>query len=279
MKKSFFVLALIISYFTHAQVDTFLVENTFSFKIVDGKRTYQKSVINQKTFSMDGILLREFDYDSLYKISSYTYYYYSDNQLKSKETYAANNQLKSAILFEKEDDNKKDIYYSLSDGKLKVDSAISTTSIANRIVSKNGLNSKNKWYYTDSYQYKDTLLTEVVRKIHPKRAVEGIVPMITRYEYDDNGFVIKTSYYRIEDDHEVLLAYSENEYNDKQQLKYIRAYSNTEQLITETQHNWDSNNNLNSIVVKSGDKKVLKHLMIQQYLKDIDFGGIESVFK
>jgi hypothetical protein len=81
-----------------AQQDSITYQNMKVFTIVDGKKTDAYFVKNQKTFTMDGRLIREITFDDSTKhILNYTFYFYNDNKLFTAENHDKNDSIRYII--------------------------------------------------------------------------------------------------------------------------------------------------------------------------------------
>jgi len=169
MKKSVFLLIplLFLQLNLLAQHDTLIGENTFKYKIHDGKITPYKHVAIQNTYDLDDNLLWQTVFiDSLMNIKEYTAYIYVDELLRSVETY---NNIDSVIAIKR--------YTYASNGNL------TNKHFYNRI------NDNIKLVKFKKYHYNDTLLVRVEVFNSKKKWLKK-----TNYTYTDSTIVKSTEF-------------------------------------------------------------------------------------
>lgn len=138
------------------QVDTVFIENTFEYKIVDGKPTAIKQIKEQNTYNLHGNLLWHVIFkDSLMIIKEYTAYIYDKEFLVSIETFTSNDSISKIKRYNYTSDGKVSneyIYKRLTEGiELSERSSYYYTGAV--LVKKETFNRKKKWLKKTNYTY------------------------------------------------------------------------------------------------------------------------------
>lgn len=146
-----------------AQPDTLIGENTFRYKIHNGKITAYKHVIIQNTYDLsDNLLWQTVFRDSLMNIKEYTAYIYDNELLRSVETY---NDVDSVIRIKRytyaSNGNliSKDYYNRIND-KIKLVKFKKYHYNNTLLVREEVFNSKKKWLKKITYSYSDTAVVK-----------------------------------------------------------------------------------------------------------------------
>ncbi|MCG8697451.1 MAG: hypothetical protein MI922_05305 [Bacteroidales bacterium] len=275
MRKLYIYLILLFSTPVFSQVDTFMVENKHSFEIIDGKRTYNKNVVNQKTINRNKQVLREFFYDTTQQIKNYIYYYYRDSMMLSQEKYNSNDEMVSAIQYIKSGNERRERYYHLVNNKLKIDSTINHEYQNGLLINRTVLNSNEKWISKATYSYNGTLLSNINIVNHAKRSSSKQNVTEIKFSYDENNNKIKEEYTLSNSKSYYILF----EYDSNGRLKCEKEYNSKNELNKETCYGYTKNNFINTITSKDINGKYTNYFMFERYLKGMQFGGIPTVFK
>lgn len=150
------VAVLLFESVAQAQPDTILAENIYRYTVRDGKRTPIKHITEQKTYELNGKLIRRiFFKDSTMAIKQYIAFIYDDDNLISEETFGGNDSILKIKRYRYTTDNLLsdiDVYKRLN-GQIQLAKQIKYYYDDSQLTQKEVLNKKNKWQVKTKYTY------------------------------------------------------------------------------------------------------------------------------
>ncbi len=158
MKKYLFLLIAVVAFESDlwAQPDSIIAENIYKYKVLNGKRTAEKQIIEQKTYDLKGKLIRQIAFkDTLMKIDNYVAFIYDNKNLVSAETFQDNDsilEIKRYSYLENDLLSNIDIYKRIED-KIKFAERIEYNYNDTMLIEKVTSNQKNKWQKKTNYTY------------------------------------------------------------------------------------------------------------------------------
>lgn len=139
-----------------AQTDTIIAENIFKYEILDGKRTANKQVIEQKTYNLQGKLIRQIKFkDSIMEIEKYIAFFYNNEDLISVETFHGGDSLTELKRYSYESNGiiSYEFIYHGSFENMKLVQKSKYIYDDTILVKKVIYNRKNKWLKKINYTY------------------------------------------------------------------------------------------------------------------------------
>jgi hypothetical protein len=276
----FSAILLLFSGFTHAQQNSIKYQNMEVFKIVDGNKTNISFVKNQKTFTMDGRLIREINFeDSTAHILNYTFYFYKDGKLFTEEVHDKNDSILFIIRhtytlkgMEEETDRLE-----WSKGKMKISGR--TVFIYDKAGYKNAMKesgSRKKPFRVTSYAYSsEKLIREQTKARKPS---DNVIERITDYDYGKDGKLMlkKIMEKNVED---TVITQTENYlYNTNGQLKTIEVKDQQGKIVLSKNYDYSADGSLLNYYEKDGAEKVLLYYTYVINYHIINLGTQKSFF-
>jgi hypothetical protein len=217
----FIIILIHMSWLAIAQLDSIKYQRLKVFTIIDGKRTEDSFVKNQKTFTMDGRLIREITFDDSTKnTQSYIFYFYKDSKLITEEFYDKNDSLQYIILHKYDPKGRETETDRLEWIKGKMKTSSKTVFVYDKAGIKIAMKesgSRKKPFRVTTYIYSSgNLVREQCESMKPS---DNKTERITEYEYGQDGKVtlIKTLEKNAVDT--VITRTEKYIYNQKGQLK------------------------------------------------------------
>ncbi len=228
-KHSIFLIALVLFECTvWAQPDTIIAENTFKYQILDGKRTSGKHVIEQKTFDLQGKLIRQiFFSDSLMRIEKYTGFIYDNEQLISVETFSGSNDEIQEIKRYRYGPNHfiSEVYvYKRINDNIKLSERIVHRYNDTVLIKKEIFNHRKKWLERTFYTQEENKNTELTQ--YRKGYSANQIKQQEVVSHMENGNILRSeirNMYFSGESEEIQVEYQYQEKNNKV-LKEIWRY-------------------------------------------------------
>jgi hypothetical protein len=277
----FFILALpVVTGIALAQTDSIRYQNMSVFEIRDGKKTASYFIKNQKTFTMDDLLIREIDFDDSTKhIQHYIFYFYRDGKLFTEEKHKANDSIQSIIRHKYFSNGleKERAILERNKGKMKVTvkSTYTYDKAGQMIVMKeNGPVKKSSCTTTYSYASGHLVKEESIAK----NPADNIISRTTEYQYDQDGkLTIKSVSNR--DKNGNGTTYTETyAYNDKGRVKKTEVRNAENMISVVKNYEYYANGNIRNYYEQDvNGATLLFHTFIIKNYK-INLGNQKSYF-
>ncbi len=187
MKYSFFFLLLFCVYsFSQTKKDTFYVKTKYEHILKDGKLTYTKKAVNQKTFNKNGLIVREVFYTGPNSEIDYELYYHYGNDNENNyyliEKYKEGNIIGYTQFKYKKDVLNRQSSYSVSNGNSKHEKTIKY-SLKKGIFTKKEYSQDKNLIYVESINKNNPLLFVIEEFFHDS---DSLNRRITKEVYSDS---------------------------------------------------------------------------------------------
>jgi len=269
-----------MSWLAIAQQDSIKYQRTRVFTIIDGKRTEDAFVKNQKTFTMDGRLIREITFDDSTKNTlSYIFYFYQDGKLHTEEFYDKNDSLQSIILHKYSPNDRENETVRLEWIKGKMKTSGRTVFVYDKAGIKIALKesgSRKKPFRVTTYLYSSgNLVREQCKEMKPS---DNKAELIKEYEYGQDG---KLNLIRTTEKNGVDTLFTQTEnfiYNQKGQLKTQEVKDPKGKVILSKNYDYYGDGSIRNYYEKDGEGKTLLYNSYLMKNYKINLGTQKSYF-
>ncbi|MFO7656385.1 MAG: hypothetical protein R6W78_04905 [Bacteroidales bacterium] len=277
-----FTLFMLISVKSFSQKDSIWVKLTYNYRLENGQRTSEKTVISQKSYTLDWKLLRELKLDAKTgNISSYVVYFYNTNdKLISAEEFSIKDSIISGEKY------SYDLQGRVNEIKYFGSSAATVPVLEKREViaylkdtlkkSVTAYAPQKKKLYVTTYRY-DTG-NNTVQRISAFKVPENGISKVTETQKMDNGKVTEILRITRYADKNTVTEKKIFEYNDKNQLVVQKAY-NGNIMVSATNYKYFANNKLHVIEETVDNGIVLSYKTLDYNIHFINLGSNKSYLK
>lgn len=262
-----------------SQKDSVWVTLTYTNKIEDGKRTAQKTVTNQKTFTLNWQLLREIKLDAeTGKINSYIVYFYDKhNRLSSVEEFTIGDSLINGKKFSYDLQNRANEikYYLSKSSKVPVLEKREIITYYNDTLKKSvvAFNPAGKRIYSATYKYNPLkMINTIVKKF--RASPDGISGITELHVLNDKGLVVEKNEIIKHKQGTVNLS-SEFEYNDQGKLLSEKKFRNGQPDMV-INYKYFANNQLHIIEEFNKDNVLISYRNYDYLIYYINLGSNKS---
>ncbi|MBN2610085.1 MAG: hypothetical protein JXB00_00865 [Bacteroidales bacterium] len=276
------ILFILISLNCYPQKDSIRVIITYNYGLENGKRTGSKTVINQKTYTLEGKLLRELKLDqNTGVINTYVVYFYNDNDmLLSEEEFNMKDSLVSGTKYSYDAQGRltEIRYYGSSSATVPQMEKREVINYLNDTLKKSVIaySPNKKKLCTVKYKY-DTQNSKVQIESAYKVPENGI-SKITEIQTVENGKLKDTQKSIRFANGSTSAEKREFEYNDKNLLVAVKVL-NGEEVVSVTNYKYFANNQLQVIEVTGADGIVLSYKTVDYKFNYINLGSNKSYLK
>jgi len=275
---SYTAVLMLFNGYVCAQQDSIKYQNMKVFEIADGKKTNEFFVKNQKTFTIDGRLIREINFDdSTRHILNYTFYFYKDGKLFTEEFHDKNDSIRYIIRHKYDSKGLEEEIDRLEWIKGKMKTSGRTVFVYDKAGLKIGMKesgSRKKPFRVTSYIYSSGNLVQE-QSMNPSNKT---ILRIAGYEYEPDGKVKFKKVFDKQAVDTVLIQTETYRYNEKGQVKKAEIKDPQGNVIHARFYEYFADGSIRNYYEKdAGGKYVLYYSFLIKYHK-INLGAQKSYF-
>lgn len=273
-----YLLLVALPKISYSQAVQVVVEDIAHFNVKDGKLTNKKWVTEQNSFTLENQLIRQIIFnDSLPQVEKYSFFFYSNNSLISKETYNKNDSIEEITKYKYSTDNKlmEENIYKKEALKLMLYETIRFKYSDSLVTEKTTFDNKMNWIEKTTYSKNKEFSTEIstFKKTNNARKLKK-QSVNTYFNNSRKEKVLITSEYfnKKQDFQSLIYSYDKKDGMDMERITYLNAAGDTIQ-IQEFRYDKDRKKVSEAMFDKSGN--YLNYLSIERNLRKMNFGKKE----